>query len=337
MLSLEILLASRAIRTIQIRLGAIWSPNREATSDRSPHCATDCTSRRWNTLPLWVQLSILTFTCCIREGQSSLVATQAPVRVNSRAYHCLAEYYDEVFGAFRIPTESARRKLLGPVLPTIHSACDLGCGTGTTAIELLRGGLSVDAIDFSPTMCEIARQKAHRLGLTLQVRCGDMRKFRLPHRVDLVICEGDAINHLPRRSDLIRVLTRVAHALNPGGHFFFDVNNLKGFRQYWKGDVCIETSNVLVVMRNGHDATARKAWSTIEFFVRSDGLWSRHRERVEEICWRPDEIRRALNDAGFDNVRKFDASPYYGPKSPVTPGCRSIYVARLKRVQSKSG
>jgi SAM-dependent methyltransferase len=64
---------------------------------------------------------------------------------------------------------------------------------------------------------------------------GDMRNFRLPERGDLVLCEFDALNHVPRKEDLARVANSVSRALRPGGHFFFDVNNRLAFEKFWPG------------------------------------------------------------------------------------------------------
>ena len=110
------------------------------------------------------------------------------------------------------------------ILPHVETACDLACGTGTTALILARKGINMYAVDLSPLMCRIAREKAGRARLPVRVLRADMRSFRLPESVDLVTCEYDALNHVPRRADLRMVAKAVERVLRPGGHFFFDVN-----------------------------------------------------------------------------------------------------------------
>jgi SAM-dependent methyltransferase len=250
--------------------------------------------------------------------------------MNIRSYRWLAQYYDELFAPLRSPLEAARKRVLGRILPRVKTACDLACGTGITAVAMARAGIRMYAVDLSPGMCRIARQKAKRAGLALRVVRADMRNFRLPEAVDLTFCEYDALNHVPRQTDLQSVAMAVQRALRPGGYFYFDVNNSPGFRRYWSGTVWFEKAGVAVVMRNGHSRRAERAWSDIEWFIRDGKCWRRQHERVEEVCWDAREIRRVLKQAGFVDVRSWDAAPFW--KNPlVTPGCRTFYLARKPR------
>jgi SAM-dependent methyltransferase len=226
----------------------------------------------------------------------------------------LAKYYDALFGSFRSSAEDAREQLLARILPTVKVACDLACGTGTTALALARRGIRMYAVDLSAAMCRLTREKFARAGVPVRVIRADMRDFRLPETVDLVTCEFDAVNHVPDKADLLKVSRSAARALRPGGHFFFDVNNSLAFQHYWNGPFWIEGKDVVAVMRSGHSPDAQRAWSDVEWFVREGKLWRRFRERVEEVCWDVEEVRHALNEAGFDNPL-------------IVRGCRTFYVA----------
>lgn len=148
-------------------------------------------------------------------------------------YRLLALYYDRLLEPHRRWMADARQKILGRILLRTSAACDLACGTGTTAVELARRGIRMYAVDVSPDMCRLARQKARKEDIPVEVLHADMRSFRLPGSVDLVTCEFDSLNHVPRKSDLARVARAVARALRPGGYFFFDLNNRLAFEKMW--------------------------------------------------------------------------------------------------------
>ena len=256
-----------------------------------------------------------------------------PASSHVKPYRWLARYYDRFFEPFRGPLDAARRHALHGILPRVETACDLACGSGTTALSLARLGIKTYAVDLSPAMCRLTREKAARAHLPVKVLHADMRSFRLPEPVDLVTCEADALNHVPGKSGLQAVAKAVCHALRPGGYFFFDVNNAPGFERYWSRDVCFEKPGVFVVMRNGHNRRADRAWSDIEWFIRDGRSWRHYHERIEEVCWDSAEIDRALKAAGFGHLRAWDAAPFFAGSPLIAPGCRSVYLAR-KRARS---
>jgi ubiquinone/menaquinone biosynthesis C-methylase UbiE len=107
--------------------------------------------------------------------------------IHNRPYKYLAEFYGRIFtpGLSTIQ-EAARQAVFGSILPQIQSACDLACGTGTTAVNLAKSGIRTIAVDNSPGMCRLARKKARREGVVLRVLRMDMRDFQLPERVEEV-------------------------------------------------------------------------------------------------------------------------------------------------------
>lgn len=82
---------------------------------------------------------------------------------------------------------------------------ELGCGTGNLALELARRGYSITGIDRSQDMLAIARQKAARLGLPLEVELGDLTEGAslasgLRQRFDLAYASFSLVfNFFPRR------------------------------------------------------------------------------------------------------------------------------------------
>jgi SAM-dependent methyltransferase len=244
-------------------------------------------------------------------------------------YHWLARYYDQVFSFAPAWGEPARRRILEPILPRVKSACDLACGTGSTAVALAARGIRMYAVDLSPGMCRAAREKARKAGLRVRVIQADMRAFRLPEQVDLVTCEFDALNHVPHERDLARVARAVSRALLPGGWFYFDVNNSPAFQRFWSTAWWIERPGLVYVMHGGYDRKSDRAWSDVDWFIREGNLWRRRHERVEEVCWTVEEMRAALTRAGFDRIDVHDAARFFRKTDPaIRPGDRTFYLAR---------
>jgi SAM-dependent methyltransferase len=162
----------------------------------------------------------------------------------------------------------------------------------------------------------------------IRVLQADMRAFRLTEPVDLVLCEFDALNHIPRKPDLARVASAVARALRPGGHFYFDVNNRLAFETIWPGTWWVEDPDVALVMHGGYDRRRDKGWTNVEWFLRHGRHWRRSRERVEQVCWTSTEIRGALRNAGFDKIRTWDAAPFFIDDPRIQRGCRTFFLAR---------
>ncbi len=248
-----------------------------------------------------------------------------------QTYTLLAEYYDQFFTFHLEWYRQARRRLLGEILPQARLACDLACGTGNTALELAQRGIKVYGVDLSPVMCRLARakvQRAGRVGANVTIITADMRTFRLPEPVDLITCEFDAVNHVPRKSDLARVASAVARALRPGGYFYFDVNNRLAFQKIWPGTSWFEKSGVVMVMRGAYDERRDKGLTDVEWFIRRRGCWRRFHERVQQVAWTRAEALTTLRAAGFHRIRAHDAYAFFHGDPRIHHGCRTFYVAQ---------
>lgn len=251
------------------------------------------------------------------------------LKKNRHAYDRLAPHYDRLFTLHPASYRRARRELR--LLRGVTSACDLACGTGTTAIELARRGIKTYAVDLSPAMCLVARKKADQAGVRLIVRQADMRTFSLPEPVDLVTCEFDAINHVPHKKDLVAVARAVARALRLGGWFYFDSNTRFHLEKNWPGTWWVEKPDAIMAMRGSYDGRRAKACLNVEWLIREGNLWRRFHEYVEEVWWTPKEIRKTLHAAGFGRIHAMDATRFMSGQSFLRPGCRTFYLAQKQR------
>ena len=257
-----------------------------------------------------------------------------------KPYSLLAKFYDQLTPYAPGMNRHARRRILGPILGKIRSACDLACGSGETALDLARlrrgsggqahSGVTVFAVDNSPTFCRVVREKAQRAKLPIRVLCADMRRFRLPARVDLVTCEFAALNHLPRPSDLERVFRAVARALRPGGWFLFDLNTPSSLREQMVMTEWMEKPEFKLLLRGRYNARRRIATLTFGWFVRAGKLWRHEREAVDHIAWSDAEIRRALRRVGFRRIRFWDGVEVRPRMPGMKRGYDSYYLAQRR-------
>jgi SAM-dependent methyltransferase len=61
--------------------------------------------------------------------------------------------------------------------PARGRAIDLGCGTGTNVITLARMGWQVTGVDFVPKAIELAKGKARKAGVSVDLRVGDVTRL----------------------------------------------------------------------------------------------------------------------------------------------------------------
>ncbi|MDR3602552.1 MAG: class I SAM-dependent methyltransferase [Desulfosporosinus sp.] len=121
-------------------------------------------------------------------------------------YRALSEYYDEIF-----PLKGAQKTFLHAYLKqeSLRSILDIGCGTGTFALELSQTGIRVLGVDLSEEMLEISRKKAQATASTASFSSVDMRDLRsITELFDGVICIGNTLAHVSGEIELKQVLTQ---------------------------------------------------------------------------------------------------------------------------------
>lgn len=98
-----------------------------------------------------------------------------------------------------LPAELAGRRIL-----------DAGCGTGAMALALARRGAYVVAVDLSPTLVNLARDRARNSDVASRVefRSGDMTDPALG-AFDHIVAMDSLIHY--RAADVVRVLGGLAH------------------------------------------------------------------------------------------------------------------------------
>jgi 2-polyprenyl-6-hydroxyphenyl methylase/3-demethylubiquinone-9 3-methyltransferase len=99
---------------------------------------------------------------------------------------------------------------------------DIGCGGGFLAEEFAALGYRVTGVDPSPASVGAARAHAAGRGLRIDYRVGAGEELPVPDAAFSVACCCDVLEHV---SDVDRVISETARALEPGGLYLFDTVN----------------------------------------------------------------------------------------------------------------
>jgi SAM-dependent methyltransferase len=214
----------------------------------------------------------------------------------------------------------ARRSARARTQPFSH--LDLGCGTGTllAALRAAQPDWRLAGMDASAGMLAVARAKdARSIGWT----CGALAA-PLPFRRTFDSCSifYDTINHLDEPAAVARALGFVAAVLRPGGLLVFDVTNRLGFERWWAGRARFGGEGWAMSIETCFDTDTDIAAADVSL-VRPgcDGLF-----KLRERCYEGDEIRAALDAAGFEVERARPWAPFPNRE----PG-KTWWMARLAR------
>ena len=121
-------------------------------------------------------------------------------------YSALSDHYDELF-----PLKGPQKIFLADYLKqkSLTSVLDIGCGTGTFALEISRTGVRVHGVDLSDEMIRISKKKAQETGSTATFSLADMRDLSTIHeKFEGVVCLGNTLAHVSGEVELKEILTQ---------------------------------------------------------------------------------------------------------------------------------
>jgi SAM-dependent methyltransferase len=137
-------------------------------------------------------------------------------------YDRLARFYDWATGEYDADvffyTEMVRR-LDAPVL-------ELGTGTGRVAVPLAQAGIRVYGVDNSAAMLKLARSRAERAGVSIQLTHADLSSYQFTERFGLIFCALDSFLHLLTQERQIAALRLAGAHLAPSGRIVLDLPSL---------------------------------------------------------------------------------------------------------------
>jgi len=144
------------------------------------------------------------------------------MRSQADAYRGFASIYDATMGDATFPSvwEAFERARLKHAI-SLTSACDVGCGTGLFLKRLSRDRVRLMGVDNSAAML---RRAAQRLtGTRVRLLRQDMRKLRLPERVDLITSNFCTLNYCHNEAELAATFRSFRSNISANGCLLADV------------------------------------------------------------------------------------------------------------------
>lgn len=188
---------------------------------------------------------------------------------------------------------------------------DLCCGTGSMTWELARRGYELIAADRSVDMLMQAQAKQGTCRVPPLFLCQAAEELDLYGTVDAAVCCLDGFNYIPM--DRLREVFRRLHLfVRPGGLLIFDVRT-PDFLRALDGQVFVdEKEDVLCLWRADFDAELGALVYGMDLFTRRGRLWERSGEEHIEYAHEPETLKTALEEAGFEDVRRRTDGPQGG-------------------------
>ncbi|MDR2900331.1 MAG: class I SAM-dependent methyltransferase [Treponema sp.] len=195
----------------------------------------------------------------------------------------------------------------------IPKVLDLGCATGTTAIQLMRRGMDVVGIDNNAQMIQSAARrnpepKTHARFFLMDV--SDAHKYLPKNSFDIVICLGNTLPHLNSLESIENLITSVHGLLKTGGVFIFQLINYDMIlSEHLESLPTIETTRSSFVRRYTINSEENITFEASVLASKGQTVFT---ESVSLYPLKSKDLLKALSASGFTNemlYSDFDKSP----------------------------
>jgi SAM-dependent methyltransferase len=241
------------------------------------------------------------------------------------AYDNFAWLYNREWGAFANNVFPLLKDIAGENLPDGAKVLDLCCGTGQLAKVLTEKGYEVTGIDGSQEMLCFAQDNAP----SAKFISADARTFKLPPTFNAVFSTFDSLNHVMTLPEMQQVFKNVCNCLVSGGIFIFDLTTQKHFETHCRDLKQIsETPDYFYVMLVNYKKESKLCQWQCTYFQRKGKMWQRSDVSLQQTHYTDAEIKKALEKAGFSNIRAYSATSDRGLEKQTKNSFRLFYYAR---------
>lgn len=248
-----------------------------------------------------------------------------------------AEHYDEFYAekSYKSECDLIQAAIARYSDQQPRTLLDVGCGTGSHAIDLATRGYALTGVDLSPAMIELAQSKSVQLPNDQKPvwLCGDAKTFEAGVTFDAAIMMFAVIGYLTTNEDVIAALRNIRRHLNAGALFVSD---------FWYGPSVltdrptdrlrvIKTPTGQVIRATNTDLDIVNHTADVSF-----RLWSIENEKVVSETTElhrlryffPQEYALMLSQAGFEML---NISAFPSLDQPLTDKAWNAFVVARAR------
>lgn len=180
---------------------------------------------------------------------------------------------------------------------------DLGCGTGSVAIEMAARGYDVIGIDESAEMLSAAAAKDNDSRVCFI--CQDITRMELFGTVDVMLCFLDTVNHITDVRRLDSFFRMCKRYLNIGGVLIFDIATEHYFSDVRGSRTFTETGDSQAVLwNNSYNSTKGISTAYVTAFTADcSGLYERSDTIIKEKVYSEAQIEELAASNGLAPVK----------------------------------
>ncbi len=191
------------------------------------------------------------------------------------------------------------------------SILDVGCGTGTYALELAQRGFQVTGIDISKEQIAVANTKLVNEKLDIEFLKADMFDLKFKQKFDLVLCRG-VLNDIINNKLRLKIFQIFKSLLHKNGVLVFDVRD---WENSYKAKSKNRITEKIISLEKGQLSFKSETKFNIalkQLLIKETHILKNNNiDDIDEYafimqCWTTDELKYNLENAQFN---KFD---FYG-------------------------
>jgi len=177
---------------------------------------------------------------------------------------------------------------------------DVACGTGTLSQLFAEMGFVVTASDLSEDMLTVANQRFQKANQSIPVLQLSMDNLEGLSGFDIVTIAIDSLNYLQSEEQVQQTFKEIYDALNPGGHFFFDVHSVfKVDAVFMDSPFVYDAEEIAYIWHTEPGQASHSVIHDMTFFVRQNDLFERFEETHEQRTFPVEIYKKWLEAAGF--------------------------------------